>query len=434
MLRNTLLVLLLACTIIIASPTACKRSKPPSPTPEVNKLMCRGEEHVKTSDLKDLNRVAHASNKCVLELDRVSIGGITCSGNARVIVRDSTLSKKGYVIHASRSCNVQIERSRLVSADDNVALFLNDVSTMTLIDAEIVGQISGQHRYLKRITGLDKSRWSAPGEVERQTMIASRCLGITGFRAAHVLAWRQRWIRDGRKAADFAHAPRFHPNKVARCAKRLALVGKPPTVLSAAARRWAAAITPFVARYTQERNHYTQGDYRDGEDRGKAIAAQVDSAAATLSAATAALRTAVVELREGAQKTWVAKYKTNNELQPYVYAVILATDDLAFAAGGDTKKMLPALEAVAGKCIALGDILAKRPELRKTVDSFWHPESGNATRWSALEKAFNKLCVEVKKLRRRRIDDRVEPSPDDLLKIAQQYENAFSHFGRLRFN
>ena len=375
----------------------------------------------------DPEAVASATGSCVLELDHVTLAGVTCGDSARVILRDSTLVAAGYVVHARQSCSVQLERGRVVSRDNGMALFLDDVSTMTISGTEIVGQISGQHDYLTRLGGLESARWSAAGEAELQVMTASRCLGTAGLRAEQALAWRRRWKEQGGRPADAAAAPALHPDSVRGCADQMAMTGRPPTGITPLARRWAAAIVPAAARYHQERG-------RDDPQRGAAIAAELDRADAELTAATGQLRAAVAGQRAAAQRAWLAQSASANQLATAVHVLILAADDLAFAAGDRAVDPAPHLDGVAARCTALDDLLAARPELRQTVDSWWAEESGNATTWAALEAALADLCSHGKRLRRRLLDERAAPTSDDLAAFGARYEQVIDHFWRLRFN
>ena len=135
-----------------------------------------------------------------------------------------------------------------------------------------------------------------------------------------------------------------------------------------------------------------------------------------------------------AQKSWLAQSASANQLATAVHALILAADDLAFAAGDRAADPGPHLEGVAARCSALDDLLAAHPELRQTVDSWWAVESGNATTWAALEAALGELCAHGKRLRRRLLDERAAPTPDDLAGFGVRYEQVIDHFWRLRFN
>jgi len=419
---------------LLIAALACGRSGSSSPGGS-GELSCTGSEHRTVRDTRQPAATAQASGDCVLELERVELAGVTCGDRARVIVRDSALVNDGYVVHASQTCDVRIEGGRVVSRDNGIALFLNDVSTMTVAaGSEIVGQISGQHDYLTRIRGLDAARWWAPGETELQVMMASRCLATAGLRAEQALAWRRSWKQRGRPAADSAAAPALHPDAVHGCAEQMALAGRPPTEVAPLARRWAAAIVPAAARYHQERTFYAQGDDRDDPQRGAEIAAEIDRIDAELAAAAASLRAAIAGKRAAAQKAWLTQSASPNDLATAVHALLLAADDLAFAAGGPADQVTPLLEPLAARCSALDDLLAGRPALRQTVDSWWAEESGNATTWAALEEALSELCAHGKRLRRRLLDDHVPPSPDDLAGVGLRYEQVIDHFWRLRFN
>ncbi len=411
---------------------ACGRS--PSAGSTGSELACHGNEHRAVRGASDPKAIASATGSCLLELDHVTLAGVTCGDGARVVVRDSNLVADGYVIHASQSCSVQLERGRVVSRDNGMALFLNDASTMTVAGTEIVGQIGGQHDYLARLKGLDSARWSAPGEAELQVMTASRCLGTAGLRAEQALAWRRRWKEQGRPAAGSAAAPALHPDSVQGCADQMAMAGRPPTEVAPLARRWAAAIVPTAARYHQERGFVAQGDERADPQRGAAIGAEIDRADAELPAATNQLRAAIAGKRAAAQKAWLAQSASANQLATAVHALILAADDLAFVAGDRAADPGPFLEAAAARCSALDDLLAAHPELRRTVDSWWAEESGNATTWAALEAALGELCAHGKRLRRRLLDERAAPTPDDLAGFGARYEQVIDHFWRLRFN
>jgi hypothetical protein len=214
----------------------------------------------------------------------------------------------------------------------------------------------------------------------------------------------------------------------------MALAGKPPTGITPLARRWAAAIVPAAARYHQERGYQAQGDDRDDPQRGAAIAAELDQADGELGAATSQLRAAVAGKRAAAQKAWLAQSASANQLATAVHALLLAADDLAFAAGDRAADPGPLLDAAAARCSALDDLLAAHPELRQTVDSWWAEESGNATTWGALEAALADLCAHGKRLRRRLLDERAAPTFDDLAGFGARYEQVIDHFWRLRFN
>ena len=269
------------------------------------------------------------------------------------------------------------------------------------------------------------ARWLAPADDRRRTLHDLHCLATADarVRAALVAQPPRLGIDDVRACADLIAAD------TRRNSRRL----RPPYASDAAAAVWSSQLLPFAGKAQQLRDYLAAGDDKDDAGkRGETLRTELAQLARRLDESSRAYAAAALVDRDAA-RTWL-RDGVQHRLQQRVIELVFAAEDVCIAMAAADGDAPVALDRASDAATQLFDLLAAEPKLADRVETFWAPESGNATSWSALEAALRTLRDEVKRVRRDIKDRKRVPAIDAALGIAAALDQVDSHYSRLTFD
>ena len=411
--------------------------------PRATQLTAEGHCHVVVigSAVDRLELTARDSASVEIRTSRVG-GNLTALGHARIEVIDSRPAPgQDLVVYADGTARVTVTRSLLrgdhpaggnangaVVATDSVleghggetAIYTWGAASVQVLGGTLIGTAVAQDG---GELDLHPTRWIAASDDARRTLRALHCLATADLRArAAIEDVRARrplalGVDEVRACADGASAPIDARRR------------RPPRTSDALATRWAALLLPFAGKAQQLRDYLAAGDDKDDAGkRGAALRGELARLAGELEASSRVYTAAVVGDRDRA-RAWL-RGVVKHRLQQHIVELVAAAQDVCL---GSPAPDAAALDRASEAATKLFDLVATEPKIADDVDTFWAPESGNATTWSALETALRALRDEVKRVRRELADRKRTATLDAALGIAAALDEVDSHYNRLRF-